>query len=73
MYDYIRDTYFPQITQIHKEFENKPNFDEIPQCVITATRCVTCCYKKRATSEEQPPLHSKYNPYLCLFIFPFVL
>ena len=25
MYDHIRDTYFPQITQIHKEFENKHN------------------------------------------------
>ena len=27
MYDHIRDTYFSQITQIHKEFENKSNFD----------------------------------------------
>ena len=42
MYDYIRDTYFPQITPNHKEFENKSNFDkfpyllcEIPQCAIT--------------------------------------
>ena len=39
MYDHTRDTYFPQITQTHKEFENKTNFDkltyllgEIPQC-----------------------------------------
>jgi hypothetical protein len=39
MYDHIRDTYFPQITQIHKDFENKPDLDkfpyllgEIPQC-----------------------------------------
>jgi hypothetical protein len=50
MYDHIRDTYFPQIIQIHKEFENKfenkPNFDkrpyllgEIPQCAITAALC----------------------------------
>ena len=30
MYDYIRDTYFPQITQKHKEFENKPNCDKLP-------------------------------------------
>ncbi|CDQ66979.1 unnamed protein product [Oncorhynchus mykiss] len=30
MYDHITDTYFPQITQIHKEFENKPNFDKLP-------------------------------------------
>uniref|UniRef100_A0A674BFJ3 Uncharacterized protein n=1 Tax=Salmo trutta TaxID=8032 RepID=A0A674BFJ3_SALTR len=63
MYDHIRDTYFPQITQILKEFENKPNFNElpyllgeIPQCTITAARFVTCCHKKRATSEEQTPL-----------------
>ena len=48
MYDHIRDTYFHQITQINKEFENKPKFDklpyllgEIPQCAITAARCVT--------------------------------
>ena len=47
MYDHIIDTDFPQITHIHKEFENKPNFDklpyllgEIPQCVITAARFV---------------------------------
>ena len=63
MYDHIRDTYFPQITQIHKEFENKPNFEKlpyllgvIPQCAITAARFVTCFHKKRATSEEQTPL-----------------
>ena len=60
MYDHIRDTYFPQITQIHQEFENKSNFGkllgEIPQCAITAARFVTCCHEKRATSEEQTPL-----------------
>ena len=45
MYDHIRDTHFPQITQIHKDFGNKSNFDklpyllgEIPQCDITAAR-----------------------------------
>jgi hypothetical protein len=60
MYDYIRDTYFPQITQTHKKFENKSNFaklpylfSETPQCAITAARFLTCCHKKRATSEEQ--------------------
>ena len=48
MYDHIRDKYFPPITQIHKEFEIKPDIDklqyllgEIPQCAITAARCVT--------------------------------
>jgi hypothetical protein len=63
MYYHIRETYFPQITQIHKEFEKKSYFDklpyilgEIPQCAITAARFVTCCLKKRATSEEQTPL-----------------
>ena len=60
MYDHIRDTDFPQITQIHTEFENKSNFDklsyvlgDIPQCAITAARFVTCYHKKRATSEKQ--------------------
>ena len=63
MYDHIRDTYFPQITQTHKEFENKSNFGElpyilceIPHCAITAARFMICCHKKRATSEKQPPL-----------------
>ena len=70
MYDHIRDTYFPQITQIHKEFENKPDFDqlpyllgEIPQCAITAARCVTCCHKKVQPVKNKH--HCKYNPYLC--------
>ena len=63
MYDHIRDTYFPQITQTHKELKNKSKFDklpyllgEVPQCAITAARFVTCCNKKRATSEDQTPL-----------------
>ena len=63
MYDHIRDTFFPQITQIPKEFENKPQFDnlpyllgEIPQCAITAARFETCFRKKSAHSEEQTPL-----------------
>ena len=30
MYDHIRDTYFTQITQTHKELENKSNFDKLP-------------------------------------------
>ena len=32
MYEHIRDTYFPQITQIHKEFKNKRPYllGEIP-------------------------------------------
>ena len=63
MFDHIRDTYFPQITQIHKEFENKLNIDElpdllgeIPQCVITAARCVARCHEKRAASGAQTTL-----------------
>ena len=63
MYDHIRDTYFPQITQTHKEFEEKSNFEKLPyllgeiqQCAITAAWFVTCCHEKRATSEEQTPL-----------------
>ena len=30
LYDHIRDIYFPQITQIRKEFENNPDFDKLP-------------------------------------------
>jgi hypothetical protein len=68
MYDHIRDTYFPQT---HKELENKPNFDkhpyllgEVAQCAHKAARLVTCCHKKRATSEEQTLLYIfVFNPY----------
>jgi hypothetical protein len=63
MHYHITDTFFSQITQTHKEFDNKPHFDqlpnplgEIPQCAITAAIFVTCCHKKRTTSEEQTPL-----------------
>ena len=57
MYDHIRDTYFPQITQTNKEFDKLPYLlREIPQCAITAGRFVTCCHKKRSTSKEQTPL-----------------
>jgi hypothetical protein len=59
MYDHVRDTYFPQITQTHKEFENKSNIDKLPhlpQCKLTAARFVGRCHEKRATSEEQTPL-----------------
>ena len=74
MYDHIRETYFPQITQIHKEFENISNFEklpyllgEIPQCAITAARFVTCCHKKRATSEEQNTIVNTTHIYVYLF------
>jgi hypothetical protein len=30
MYDHFREICFPQITQIQKELENKPNFDKLP-------------------------------------------
>ena len=59
MTDYIRDTYFPQITQTHKEFENNLNIDElkyllseIPLCAITAARfeLMVRYHEKRATS-----------------------
>jgi hypothetical protein len=54
IYDHIRDTYFPQIPQTHKEFKNNSNFHkllyllvEIPQCAITAAIFLTCCNKKK--------------------------
>ena len=69
MYDHIRDTYFPQITQIHKEFQNKSNFDklqyllgEMPVC-ITAARFVVYCHKKKA------PVVTPWSKY---FVFIFI-
>ena len=70
IYDHIRDTYFPQITQTHKEFEYKSDLDklpnllgEIPQCAITAARCVTCHHKKGEPVKQKH--HCKYKLYLC--------
>jgi hypothetical protein len=71
MYDHIRDTYFPQITQTHKEFKNKSNFgkhpyplDEISKSAITAAR------KGKPVKNKH---HSKYHTFLWLFIFPLAL
>ena len=78
MYDHIKAPYFPQITQIPEEFKNLSNLDklpyilgEIPQCDITAARCVTCCHEKRATSEDQNTIVNKTHMYL--FILTFML
>ena len=38
MYDHIRDTYFPQITQIDKDLKNKP-LGEIPVCHHSSNIC----------------------------------
>jgi hypothetical protein len=63
MYYHSRDTYFPQITQTHKDCENKSNIDklpymlgEIPQCVITEARFVACCHDKREASGAETAL-----------------
>jgi hypothetical protein len=74
MYYHIRDTYFPQITQIHKEFENKPIFDilpyllgEIPQCDITAAIFVTCCHKKKGNRRRTNTIVNTIHIYVYLF------
>ena len=41
MYDHIRDTYFPQITQIHKELENKSNVDKLPYLLGDIPQCAS--------------------------------
>ena len=63
MYDHIRETYFPKITQTHKEFENKYIFDKLPyllgeitQCAITAARFVALSHEKMVTSGAQTTL-----------------
>ena len=52
MYDHIKDTYFPQITQIHKEFENELPYllGETPQCAITAATFATFSHQWRTTT-----------------------
>ena len=37
MYDHIRKTYFPQITQIHKK--NESNFDKLPYLLGETPQC----------------------------------
>ena len=41
MYDHIRETYFPQITQIHKEFKNKSNVDKLPYLLGEIPQCAS--------------------------------
>ena len=74
MYDNIRDTYLPQITLIHKEFEIKSNFDklpyllvETPQCAITAARFVTCCHNQWQPVKNKH--HCKFKIYLFSFLY----
>ena len=70
MYDHIRDTYFSQVTQTNKEFENKSNIDklpyllgEIPQCEITAAGFGPVAMRK--VQQVQHKKHCKYHQYLC--------
>ena len=58
MYDHIRDTYFPQITQIHKEFKNKSNFDKFTYLLgeIPQQQDVWPVARRNWWSEEQTPL-----------------
>jgi hypothetical protein len=67
MPDHIRDIFPLEYTDTQK-FENKPNFDKhpyllgkIPQCAITATRFVTCCHRKRATSVNTTHRRRRYG------------
>jgi hypothetical protein len=39
MYDHVRNNYFPLITQTHKEFENKSNFNKLPSIGRNNTVC----------------------------------
>ena len=56
-YDHIRDTVHIYLRLHRSNFDKLPYLlGEVPQCAITAARFVTCCHKKRATSEEQTPL-----------------
>jgi hypothetical protein len=53
IYDHIRDTYFPQITQTHKEILNKSNFDQLPYLQQQYFRPV-------ATKKGQPVKNKKH-------------
>ena len=62
LYQDIRDTYFPQITITHRDFENMSNDKKLPyllgevqQCANTAAKFVTCCDKRRISNGTQPP------------------
>ena len=63
LYQDIRDTYFPQITNTQGEFENMSNEERLPyllgevqQCANTAASFVSCCDRRRTTKNEQTPL-----------------
>ena len=62
LYQDIRDTYFPQITITHRDFENMSNDKKLPyllgevqQCANIAARFVICCDKRRIANGTQPP------------------
>ena len=66
MCDHIRDTYFPQITHIHKEFENKPNFDKLPYLLGEIPQCASQQQDvwPVATKEGQPVKNKSNQIYL---------
>ena len=62
LYQGIRDTYFPKITNTQEGFENITNnkkcpylLGEVQQCANTAARCVRCCDRKRMSNGIQAP------------------
>jgi hypothetical protein len=51
IYDHIRDTYFPAITQTHKELQNISNFDKHPY--LLAAVAVLACMSPWANSRHK--------------------
>ena len=74
MYALLNDTYFPKITQTHKEFQNKSNIDKLPylygeilQCASQQQDLWPIAMRKGQPVEHKQ--HCKYHKYLCLFVF----
>ncbi|CDQ67801.1 unnamed protein product [Oncorhynchus mykiss] len=63
-------TYFPQITQTHKESENKSNVDKLPYLLGEIPPCrqsSKSCDRQRASGEEQAPFVNTTHIYVYLF------
>ena len=78
MYDHIRDTYFPQTTQTHKEFENKINFWSTPISIgynttVSNHSSKICDLLPQEKSNQWRINIVKINYIYCLFISPSIL
>ena len=78
MYGNIRDTYFPQITQTHKAFENKSSFDKLISIGWNTTVCnhrsqIFWSVDARKRQPVKSKNHCKYNLFSYFSLFTWTI